>query len=125
MRRGILLGAIVLAGCVSTAEPFQKAVLTSDIEEARMIIGDALAEAMGVNSVRLGADDLAGSGVVSVLPPRLTDLETASPVMPRQFWLATSRHACYLIEHQEGPMEDRHGGLFVRLDDIACRAVLP
>lgn len=124
MRRACLAVA-VLAGCVSNAEPFHKAALTSDIEEARGVIAETLAGRLGVAEVTLGADDLAGTGVVSILPPRLTDFETASPLMPRHFWLSTAGGVCYLVEHQEGPMEDRHGGIFVALEGVTCRAIAP
>lgn len=120
----VICAVFLVAGCASV-EHFQRAVLTSDVEEAREIIAYTLSEAMGTEQVQLGADDLKGTGTVSVLPPRLTDFEMASPAMPRQFWLSAARGACYLIEHQTGRMEDRHGGLVLELENVKCREVLP
>lgn len=106
------LGAFATLSACITHERAQLAVLTNADAATMADLETQMAQAMDVGQVKFGAGDLTQAPMVSVLPSRLTDLETASPALPRQFNLHKKGDDCYLIENQ--------GGLGVLLSDVSC-----
>ncbi|MEM1150288.1 MAG: hypothetical protein AAGI03_07000 [Pseudomonadota bacterium] len=99
---GAVLGAAMLGGCQLTNEDAVPAVLMDDSAETMETLKATLADATGTASVELGAGDPTQTSAVTVLPPRLSPLETASTAMPTRFNLMMRGETCMVVHSETG-----------------------
>ena len=98
-----LFGSFTMAsGCQLLSSEPVPAVLADDDAETMATLKSALAEAVGRANVELGPGDLTTTSVVSVLPPPLSALETASVAMPTQFTLMLRGDTCMAVHSETG-----------------------
>jgi hypothetical protein len=99
-----------LGACQTAPRP---ATLEASGPEEVEALRRVLAEALGRGRVELGAGDLTGASVISVLPPPPTPLEGNSPAMPELFDLVLTAEGCFVRRRSTGD-------LFL-LPGITCR----
>jgi len=99
-----------LTGC-HTAGPVP-ASMVDNSEETRTRVAEHLGGAVGRASVEIGPADLTGASSVSVLPPPLSPLETASVARPTTFDVMMVGEACYAVHTTTGET--------VMLDGVVC-----
>lgn len=105
-----LLASLGLTACHTTGPV--PASLMDNSDETRAMVAGYLGPAVGRATVEIGPADLNGASSVSVLPPPLSPLETASVAMPTTFNLMMDGEACYAVDTTTGET--------VMLDGVAC-----
>ncbi|MBI1186754.1 MAG: hypothetical protein GC206_05390 [Alphaproteobacteria bacterium] len=90
-----------LAACQS-ADARRPAVLARADAETMAALEAALADAMGVARVEIGAADLTRSPVIPVLPAPPSPAEGRSPAAPTLFDLALVGDACVAVRRSSG-----------------------
>lgn len=118
MRVFSLLLMLAFGGAVSacqTAAMPEPAVLNSTDQDSISKLKAVLAAEMGVAKIELGAVDLATQSTVSVLPPRLSGLETRSLAVPTQFDLFLKDGDCYIV--RQGAEQ------LIAVPELECRKV--
>ena len=119
MRR-IRLSSVILAatsglglgGC-QTGAALQPAALVEADAEVISKLKTALADAVGRARIELGAGDLKGASVITVLPPPPGPYETRSMALPVEFDLLADERGCYA--RQRGRLD------LIALNGVACR----
>ncbi|MEO0466215.1 MAG: hypothetical protein AAF216_06705 [Pseudomonadota bacterium] len=105
-----LLATLGLAGCHTTS--MQPAEVMDNSPETRAALSSQLGSAVGRARIDISPVDLSGASTVSVLPPPLGQMETASTAMPTSFDIMTSDGACYAVHSKTGEV--------VALEGVAC-----
>jgi len=99
----LALGALAMAtACQSTPQQAVPAVLTDRGPETMDTLKATLASAMGKAQVELGAGDPTTTSAITVLPPPLGPMETASTAMPTQFNLMMRGDTCMVVHGETG-----------------------
>lgn len=120
MTRNGAYGALAIAGmvfacaCQSTAA-LRPAVLESADAQSIARLKSALAGAMGVASIELGAGDPARNSTIAVLPPPAGPLEGRSTARPALFDLKMRGTACVAVSEATGEE--------FALPGVSCRAI--
>ncbi|GAB4517175.1 MAG: hypothetical protein Kow00133_01450 [Amphiplicatus sp.] len=108
------LGALLMSACQSNGEgEGRPAVLASADAETMAQVKSALAEAMGVAKIELGAGDPAKVSTLSVLPPRPTPHEDRSLARPTQFDIVLKEGRCFAVRRNTGEAHE--------LEGVSCR----
>jgi len=108
----VLLLAAALCAC-QTAETPRPAVLVRADAQTLEALKSALADALGVAHVELGAGDLTRTSAIPVLPSPPSPLEGRSPAMPILYDLAVRGEDCLAIA--------RGSGEEIALRGVSCR----
>jgi len=99
----LALGALAMAtACQSTPQQAVPAVLADSRPETMDTLKATLASAMGQGRVELGAGDPTTTSAITVLPPPLGPMETASTAMPTQFNLMMRGNTCMVVHAETG-----------------------
>ena len=107
-----LASLAMVGGCKLLQQEAVPAVLMDDSPDTMGTLKATLAEAMGRASVELGAGNPAETSMITVLPPPLGPMETASTAMPTQFDLMKRGETCMVVHSETG---EEH------LLDLPCR----
>jgi hypothetical protein len=99
----LAFGALAMAtACQSTPQQAVPAILTDSGPETMNTLKATLASAMGQAQVELGAGDPTRTSAITVLPPPLGPMETASMAMPTQFELMMRGDTCMVVHGETG-----------------------
>lgn len=102
-RHILAAGSLAMASaCQLTPKDAVPAVLADDSPETMTTLKSTLAEAMGRANIELGAGDPTQSSTISVLPPPLGPMETASTAMPTVFTLMMEGDTCMAVHSETG-----------------------
>ncbi len=114
MRKLLTMTLSVLAlGACQHGQSQVPALLSDGDADTISKLEAALADAMGISKVTLGAGDPTTNSTVSVLPPKLNPSESRSTAMPTRFELLLKDGTCYA--QREGS-ED-----MISLAGISCK----
>ncbi len=105
-----LLG--ILAAC-ETLPADGPAVLVDGKPQTLETVKAALSELTGKTKILLGAGDPTMQSEIAVLPPRLTEFETASPAIPKLFDLKFENGSCVITDRATGGAADLPSGTCV------------
>jgi len=106
-----MLGA--LAACQHNGPSLEPAVLSNASDANMTALKAHLADALGTQSIGLGASDPSEVSLVSVLPPPLGEHETRSPARPAVFRLFTQDGDCF--------MQRGRSDTLIELTGVTCR----
>lgn len=107
------LASLAMAGgCQLMKQEAVPALLMDDSPDTMGTLTATLAEAVGRASVDLGPGSPAEDSTITVLPPPLGPMETASMAMPTRFTLMKRGDTCMVVHSETG---EEH------LLDLPCR----